>query len=110
MERSPFIGAMDRVIKIVKLEKAQSGTGSVTSSDEVICEPWAKLQSDSGSEDLQGKLRHTVKRSYIIRHNTDVLKNGKNYVLIDDEVRYRITHVEPIGRKKHLQILTELYE
>ncbi|NHM08004.1 head-tail adaptor protein [Flavobacterium sp. CYK-4] len=110
MNRAPFIGTMDRIVKIVKLEKSQSETGSVSSADEEICKPWAKLESDSGFEELQGKVKHTVKRSYIIRHNSDVAANGKNYVLIDNEIRFRITHVEPLGRRSHLKLYTELYE
>ncbi|RZJ33726.1 MAG: hypothetical protein EOO51_12605 [Flavobacterium sp.] len=104
MVKKPFIGQLDRKISIVSFVKAQSSTGNVTNNDQTVCGPWASLLDDSGAESVEGKIVSNISRSYVIRYNQSVAVSGAHYILIDAGERFKITHVEPIGRKSHLRL------
>ena len=110
MSYNPHIGELDRKIQIIQLIKTQSLTGSSLLTDTVIAKPFAKMFEVSGSENIEGKIRHSTNRNYVIRYNKLVKELNSQLILIDDGVRYNIEHVKTIGRKKHLELAVNDYE
>lgn len=107
---NPFIGQMDRVIQIVKFEKTRNATGEKETTNEVVCNPYAKMEDVSGGEDVEGKVRYLVNRKYTIRYNEQVNLLKNQLALIDNGVTYDVVNVIPVGRKKHLILMVKNYE
>lgn len=107
---NPFIGQMDRVVQIVKFEKTRNPTGEQITTNEVVCNPYAKMEDMSGGEDVEGKVRYLVNRKYTIRYNAQVSLLKNKLALIDEGVTYDVVNVIPIGRKKHLTLIVKNYE
>lgn len=105
----PFIGQMNRKIALVEKAISRTSTGSEKSTEETICEPYAWMQDNSGSEDVEGKVIHLINRSYTIRVNADVKAKGTKLVVVDGAQRFEIVHIKEIGRT-HLEILCKHYE
>ena len=80
----PFIGAMNRKITIIEKAIIRTSTGSEKTTEETICEPYAAMKDNSGSEDIEGKVIHLINRSYTIRANADVKSKGTKLIVIDD--------------------------
>ena len=72
--------------------------------------PYAKMEENNGSEDVEGKVRHLVERTYTIRYNKDVLDNGHNYKVVDGSLTFDIYHVKELARKRFLKLLVTVYE
>ncbi|OXB01745.1 hypothetical protein B0A75_04705 [Flavobacterium oncorhynchi] len=109
MDKSPYIGQMNRKIKIVEFEKTQNSTGEEEIAENVISEPFAFMNEVSGSEDADGKIRHIVNRTYTIRYNTSVLRKATELVVYDNEQKFSVYHVKEIGNT-HLVLLVTNYE
>ena len=105
----PFIGAMNRKIVIIEKSINQTSTGSEKTTEVTICEPYAAMIDNSGSEDVEGKVIHLINRSYTIRTNADVKSKGTKLIVIDEEKRFEIFHIKEIG-KTHLELLCKNYE
>lgn len=105
----PFIGAMNRKITIIEKSINQTSTGSEKTTEVTICEPYAAMKDNSGSEDVEGKVIHLINRSYTIRTNADVKSKGSKLIVIDEEKRFEIFHIKEIG-KTHLELLCKNYE
>lgn len=110
MEKMPYIGQLDRKVSIKKLAKSQSDTGATKTVETLVVRCSASMNEKSGNEELDGKVMHEVNRSYIIRFNTDIVKNGKDYILIDAGVKYKINHISEMGRRRFLDLKVSLYE
>lgn len=107
---NPYIGKMDRLVDIKKTVKSQSDTGAQKTDDELVCRSWAALEEGRGGEELDGKVMHGADLAYVMRWNSDVRRNGKDYVIIDRDTRYRIVNVEELGRKRHVRLNVTVYE
>lgn len=105
-----FIGQFDRVIELKEKTITQSSTGAEETTETVLCSPWAKMNDISGGEDVEGKVRHLVNRTYIIRFNPDVKAKGTALVLVDEGRKFEIIHIVELGRKQHLEIRVKSYE
>ena len=110
MEKTPFIGQLDRKIQIVELVKTQNSTGEMEVTQNVISEPFAQMNDVSGSEDVEGKIRHIINRTYTIRHNTSLLGKATELVVLDNGQKFNIYHATEIGRKQYLKLLVRDYE
>lgn len=110
MEKSPYIGQMDRKIQIVELIKTKNSTGEEEVTENIISVPMSCMNEVSGSEDAEGKIRHIVNRTYTIRYNSDVLNKAAGLVVKDGVQKFPVYHVKEIGRKKHLILLVQDYE
>jgi head-tail adaptor len=110
MENKPFIGKKDRKIKLVEKVSIASTTGAETTSSVLVSEPWACMKDLSGTEDVEGKIRHLVNRTYLVRYNPVIKEKGTALVLIDEGKEYEIIHILNIGRKDHLELRVKLYE
>lgn len=110
MEKSPFIGQMDRKITVVEKVISRSTTGAETFTDNTICEPYACLNEMGGSEDVEGKVIHLINRSYTIRYRAEVKATANQLIVIDDGKRYEIYHAKEIGRQKHIELLVRNHE
>lgn len=109
MDKTPYIGQMNRKIKIVEFEKTQNSTGEAEIEENIISEPFAFMNEVSGSEDADGKIRHIVNRTYTIRHNTSVIRKATELVVYDNEQKFSVYHVKEIDRT-HLVLLVTNYE
>ena len=69
---NPFIGQMDRKIQLVQKVKTQTSTGSEVSSEAVMASPFAYMKDMSGGEEVDGKVKHLVARTYTIRFNQEI--------------------------------------
>lgn len=100
--RKPYIGQMDRKIKILKVVNSKDRVGQEKSIIEVYSEPWAKLHSDIGSEDIDMAVMSSVGRIYIIRWRSDIERDGFKMLVEDCGVRYNVVSVSQLGRRSHL--------
>lgn len=105
-----FIGQMDRVIELREKVITQTSTNAEVTSEVLLCSPYAKMNDVSGGEDVEGKVRHLVNRTYIIRYNPDVKAKGTALVLVDEDKKFEIIHIIELGRKQHLEIRVKSYE
>ena len=110
MEKKPFIGQMDRKVVILKMVKTQSATGSTKPVEQTVVCVFAKMDENSGNEELDGKVVHSINRSYTIRYNQNILNFGKDYILQDGSVKYKIVNISEIGRKQYLTLKVNVYE
>lgn len=107
---APYIGQMDRKILIFEETKARNTVGEEKPTPSTIAEPYAYMQERSGSEDVEGKVRHLISRSYTIRYNATVLEKGTRLKLTDNSQTFNVYHIKELGRKKHLELLVTDYE
>lgn len=110
MENKPFIGQMNHRIQLIEKIIGRTSTGAVTSTDNVVATSYAKMNDVSGLEDVEGKVRHLVNRTYVIRYNPVVKEKGTELILVDEGKKYEIIHIIELGRKQHLEIRVKLYE
>jgi head-tail adaptor len=110
MADNPFIGQMDRVIQIIETVNSRTAAGGQTSVENVVANPFAYMKEISGSEDVEGKVRHLINRSYTIRYNEVVKLKSSQLIVKDGDLVFNIIHVKDLGRKKHLEIMVKLYE
>lgn len=110
MVNKPFIGQLDRKIKIVELLVQQNEIGENKPEEVVFCEPWSKLEDLSGNEDIDGKVIHLISRKYTIRYRSEILINGHKMILQDGDHKFSITHVKLLGRKSFLELYCNVYE
>lgn len=110
MKKKPFIGQMKNRIKLVEKVTERTPSGAVTSTDGTVAESYAFMEDLSGVEDVEGKVRHLVNRTYTVRYNPVVKEKGTALVLIDEGKKYEILHIIEIGNKEHLELRVKLYE
>lgn len=110
MEKTPFIGQLDRKIQIVELVKTRNSTGEMEVAQNVVSEPFAQMSDVSGSEDVEGKVRHIVNRYYVIRYNAMVRMRASELLVLDNGQKFDIYHSIEIGRKRYLKLLVKDYE
>lgn len=101
---------MDKPIQVVKLVKAADLAGGIKTTEELVSEVFAAMDDLSGNETVEGKVMHIVKRSYTIRHDDDIAVNGKNYIVKDGAVKFKILNVAELGRECFLVLTVENYE
>ena len=109
MEKRPFVGDLDRRIKIFAQTITQSTTGAEKTTETQVCEPWAKMEDVSGNESVDGKVIHLVNRTYTVRWRDD-LKEVQKMIVRDGEERFEVTHKISIGRKGYYKLICKLYE
>lgn len=110
MVNKPFIGQLDRKVKIIELSVQQNAIGENKPVETVFCEPWAKLEDLSGNEDIDGKVIHLINRKYTIRYRAEILADGFKMILQDGNQKFSVTHVKQIGRKQYLELYCNIYE
>lgn len=110
MANKPFIGQMDRLIEIIEKKKATNSLGEIKTTESIVASPWAHMKDVSGTEDVEGKIKHLVNRTYTIRYNSVVKEKSNQLVVNDDGTRYEVLHVIEIGRKSHLELRVRMYE
>lgn len=110
MADKPYIGQMDRKISIVKFVTTRNSTNEKEVTQEVISEPFAWVQDVSGGEDVEGKVRYLVTKSFTIRYN-QLVNDFKNQLGINFEGKlFDVVNVIEIGRKARLKIIVKNYE
>lgn len=110
MEKAPFIGQMDRKIAIVKFVSTRNSTNEKEVTQEVIAEPWARMEDVSGGEDVEGKIRYLVNKKFTIRYHP-LVNELKNQLGVNFEGKlYNVVNVVELGRRSHLQLIVKNYE
>lgn len=109
MEKT-FIGQMDRKIQLVQKVKTQTTTGAEVSSEVVISEPFAAMKDISGGEEVDGKVRHLVSRTYTIWFNPFVKEKGTALIVVDEGRKFEILHTIEVGRRQYLELRVKSYE
>lgn len=109
MEKT-FIGQMDRKIQLVQKTKTQTSTGSEISSEVIISEPFAAMKDLSGSEEVDGKVKHLISRTYTIWFNPIVKEKGTALIVIDEGRKFEIIHSVELGRRSYLELRVKAYE
>lgn len=110
MGKNPYIGQMDCKIQLIEKVQERTPTGAEISTDNILSEPFAMMNDVSGVEDVEGKVRHLVNRTYTIRYNPKIKDKGTALILVDNDKKYEIIHIKEIGRKEHLELIVKLYE
>lgn len=110
MTEKPFIGQMDRKVSIQKETFVQSSTGELKPTYVTIATPFAHMKENSGGEDVEGKVRHLISRTYTIRFNQLIVDERTKLRLTDGNLVYNVYHLKEIGRRSHLQLLVTVYE
>jgi hypothetical protein len=110
MEKMPFIGQMHTIIKIVEKVETRNSTGEMDVTDIVIAIPVSFREDISGSEDVEGKIRNMIKRSYIIRYSDEIKAKGDDLVVIDGNKRFDIYYIQELGRRRFLKLMVRDYE
>ncbi|KZE82891.1 hypothetical protein AV926_04905 [Myroides marinus] len=100
----PYIGSLDRKIKILQVVKERDSTGGEKSITKVFCEPWAAIVDENGGEQIDMAVMETSSRTYVIRWRREIEKEGFEMLLEDDGMQCKIVHVAMIGRKQYLQL------
>lgn len=104
----PFIGKMDRKIQIYKVETIKNEVAEDIPKDILAVDTYAFMSDLSGTEDVEGKIRHIITRSYIIRKRDGLLKSVE-MKLVDGDQSFNVYHVRQIERS-HLMLLVNTYE
>ncbi|WP_413513255.1 head-tail adaptor protein [Myroides odoratus] len=108
--RKPFIGQMDRKITIYENIKTQNNIGEAKEEKKKVTECWARVDTDNGSEKVEGNVRHLINKSFTIRFNEIIFKRGNEFLVSYNNQFYSITHVAEIGRRSHLQLICFVYD
>lgn len=110
MDKTPFVGQMDRKIQIVKFVTTRNSTNEKEVTQEVIASPWAHMMDISGTEDVEGKVRYLVNKKFTIRYNATVNDLKNQLGLIFEGKLFDVINVIELGRKSHLQLIVKNYE
>jgi len=110
MQKTPYIGQLDRKIAVYQEIYQQNTVGERKPELQLITGAWACMEEVSGDEDVEGKVRHLIKRRYTIRYNASVFNLTNKIRIIDGSVNFNVFHLKEIGRKKYLQLLVNDYE
>lgn len=106
----PYIGQLDRKIKVYEFTKIQNSVGEEKETKELLASPFAYVEDIGGAESVDGKVMHLVTRSYTIRWNQQISRQGVHYVVEDEGVDFLIQSVMQIGRRKYLKLIAQNFE
>lgn len=109
MAVGPYIGQMDRKIKIYEFSKVQNEVGEEKETKVLVASPYSFVEDTGGSESVDGKVRHAVSRSYVIRWNKQVSKQGVHFVVEDEGIEFHVESVMNVGRRKYLKLVVQNY-
>lgn len=109
-----FVGQMDKRIRFFKLENSFNTIRENKQTEVFFVEVWANKQDlktpNSNSEVVEGKITHLQNDCFTIRYQPEIVKKGTKMLLYYGDLKYRIEHVEEVGRKKHLRIYVKNFE
>lgn len=107
----PFIGQLNRRVQIVEMIKTRNSTGEEEITHKVIASPYAMMVDVSGTEDVEGKVRHFINRHYTIRWCATFTNRATTHLLlIDGTNKFNIYHTMELGRRQYLKLLVKEYE
>jgi len=105
----PFIGQMDKIIEVYKVELVKDELGQPKETDVLVAEPWAKQDDISGTIAVEGGVVSVVNRTYTIRRNPVIAKDGLQMIVIHNGIRFLIDAIKEIGRT-HLILIVKANE
>ena len=102
MKRAVYIGQLDRLVNVNQIQTTITTTGEKIKSEVVYAQTWAKLDDVSGNENEDGKIVALNVRKYTLRFDDEIVQNGTQMSITDDDGVYNIHSVEQIERKNYL--------
>lgn len=108
--KKPYIGQMDKKIKIYRPVLKQNEVGEEVSEEELFSSPWAQLIDDYGEEKIDMAVMHSSTRSYVVRYRSELFKSGEEMIIEDRGKRFQIVHVSEVGTRSHLRLRCVNYE
>ena len=110
-DKLPFIGELNRKIKIVEMIKTRNSTGEEEITHNEIAAPYSKMIDVSGTEDIEGKIRHFINRHYVIRWTSLLSQRSiTNLLVVDGNSKFNIYHSIEMGRNRMIKLLVKEYE
>lgn len=108
--RKPFIGQLDRRISVFEMTKTQNEIGEEKETKSFIAKRWAKIESETGSEKVEGNVRNLSNVKFTIRYHSEIARRGNEMHVEFEGAMYNITHVAQIGRRDFLQLICFNYD
>jgi head-tail adaptor len=111
MDKTPYIGQLQYPITVEQPNVTKNATGEETVSGyTVVANLKAALNDYDTKEEVDGKLRNLIERSYTVRFRQEILDDADELVVRDNGNLYKIYHVREVKRKRFLEILVTSYE
>jgi hypothetical protein len=108
VETTPYIGALNTKVQIYRMDKVIGPGGARTETPVLVCDTYASVSDDSGTEIVNEKITHVARAVYTIRKRAGLLVNEK-LQLQDGDTKYNVEHVRKINRT-HLALKCTVYE
>ena len=111
MRKTPYIGQLKYpiVIQTEIKERGTTGEEKVTGYENVMA-LYAQLDDQQGTEDVEGKVRRLVDRSYVVRYRVALLDRSVTYYVFDRGQRYKVYNVVELKPRAFLQLLVNQYD
>jgi head-tail adaptor len=111
VEKLPYIGQLDYPITVEREQTVRSTTGEQrVSSYQVIANLKSAIKRQNGKDDVEGKVRSLIDRSYVVRYRPELLEDTDTLIVRDRNEKYRVYNVIEIKRRRYLEILVTQYE
>lgn len=97
-----MIGELDRRVVLYSFTETQSASGMPTKSWSIYRTVWAFVEDGGGAETITAEAP-TPKANlfFTIRYNSAITEK---YRILYNSVKYNITHIEEIDRKRYLKL------
>lgn len=111
MSKQPYIGQLEYPISVVRQVKTRGTTGEArVDSYDTVANLKSALNKQSGKDDVEGKVRSLIDRSYVVRYRPELLEDTDTLLVLDRGEKYRVYNVVEITRKRYLEILVTRFE
>lgn len=105
MAKKIFIHELNTVIEIFTVTQVKDDlTGESTETDILLGGLHTKRIDVSGEEELNGKMVSVNIRKYICRYNKNIMLNGTDMYIVDEDGKFDIHFVESIGSRYMLSL------
>jgi head-tail adaptor len=110
MDKKPYIGQLDRRIDIKEKVDTVGSHGEQTNELVSVISVSAKMEDLNGKEDEDGKIRYLNSRIYTVRYYPEIFQKSNRLVVLENDIKYDVSHVQEVGRKHFLKIYCRNYE
>lgn len=111
MKQKPYIGQLKYPITVETETKTRTTTGEETiTGTTVIADVKAQLLNQQANDDVDGKLRSLIDRSYVLRYKKTITDNADNLIVRDQGVLYRVYNIIEVEKNRYLKLLVTKYE
>lgn len=99
-------GNLNTRVELYKWTTVKEATGEGKKTLTTLGKRWVERRDVSGSEDEEGKMVALSVTRYIMRYESDLLNNGHEYVIKDQDGDFEINSVTLVGvqRNKFIEL------